>query len=101
MGLVFDTVDAICYNLPARKQREWAPYEDMIYTPFAYLDPGTGSLFLQLLLGGIAGLVVILKLYWHKILAVLGIRKAHAEDHESEVQEGTEKKVVAAEVGDQ
>ena len=29
---------------------------------FAYLDPGTGSLFLQLLLGGIAGLAVIAKL---------------------------------------
>ncbi len=55
----------------------------MIYTPLAYLDPGTGSLFLQLLLGGIAGLIVILKLYWQKILAVLGIRKAHSESDES------------------
>ncbi len=29
----------------------------------AYLDPGTGSMVLQFLLGGIAGAVVILKLY--------------------------------------
>ena len=58
----------------------------MIYTPLAYLDPGTGSLFLQLLLGGIAGLIVILKLYWQKILAVLGIRKAHSESDESSEQ---------------
>ena len=58
----------------------------MIYTPLAYLDPGTGSLFLQLLLGGIAGLIVILKLYWQKILAVLGIRKAHSEADESSEQ---------------
>ena len=61
----------------------------MINTPLAYLDPGTGSLFLQLLLGGIAGLVVILKLYWHKILAFFGIRKAHAGTDEGEVEEGT------------
>jgi len=28
---------------------------------FAYIDPGTGSLLLQALLGGVAGLVVFLK----------------------------------------
>ena len=31
----------------------------------AYMDPGTGSLFLQLLLGGVAGAALIVKLYWH------------------------------------
>lgn len=35
---------------------------------WAYLDPGTGSMILQLLLGGIAGAAVILKLYWHRFL---------------------------------
>ena len=30
----------------------------------AYLDPGSGSMLLQLLLGGIAGLAVVFKLYW-------------------------------------
>lgn len=29
----------------------------------AYLDPGTGSMLLQLMLGGVAGLMVIGKLY--------------------------------------
>lgn len=82
---LFDPVDLICYN-PARKQRRFPSYKNMSYTPFAYLDPGTGSLFLQLLLGGIAGLVVILKLYWHKILAFLGIRKAYSGDDESSDQ---------------
>jgi hypothetical protein len=28
---------------------------------FAYIDPGTGSILLQALLGGVAGLVVFLK----------------------------------------
>ena len=33
----------------------------------AYLDPGTGSMVLQLLLGGVAGAVVVVKLYWQKV----------------------------------
>ena len=41
----------------------------------AYLDPGTGSMVLQLLLGGVAGLVIVLKLYWHRILSCIGLRK--------------------------
>ncbi len=34
---------------------------------FAYVDPGTGAMLLQLLLGGVAGGLVILKLYWHRL----------------------------------
>lgn len=36
---------------------------------FAYLDPGSGSMLLQLLLGGIAGVAVAGKMYWHRIKA--------------------------------
>lgn len=32
----------------------------------AYIDPGSGSMLLQLLLGGIAGAVVVLKMYWRQ-----------------------------------
>ena len=39
---------------------------------FAYLDPGTGSMILQVLLGGVAGVALAGKLYWHKLLSVLG-----------------------------
>ena len=34
---------------------------------YAYIDHGTGSMLLQGLLAGVAGLVVVLKLYWYKI----------------------------------
>lgn len=34
---------------------------------WAYLDPGTGSMVLQLLLGGTAGAIVVVKLYWQKV----------------------------------
>ena len=37
----------------------------------AYLDPGTGSFILQMLLGGIAGMAVVGKLYWTKLKLVL------------------------------
>jgi hypothetical protein len=30
----------------------------------AYIDPGSGSVLLQLILGGIAGIGVVAKLYW-------------------------------------
>jgi hypothetical protein len=36
-------------------------------TAHAYIDPGTGGMLLQLLLGGVAGGLVILKLYWHRL----------------------------------
>lgn len=33
---------------------------------FAYLDPGTGSMMLQLMLGGIAGAMVVGRLYFRR-----------------------------------
>ena len=48
---------------------------------FAYLDPGTGSMMLQVILGGIAAVGVALKLFWHKIRVALGMsRKTATED---------------------
>ena len=41
----------------------------------AYLDPGTGSMLVQLLVGGLAAAAVAIKLYWYRILRLLRIRK--------------------------
>jgi len=41
----------------------------------AYLDPGTGSMLLQVILGGIAAVGVALKLFWHKIRVAIGLGK--------------------------
>lgn len=49
----------------------------------AYLDPGTGSMILQVLLGGIAGLLVVGKLYWHKLLTMLRVRSGSDAREES------------------
>ena len=32
----------------------------------SYLDPGAGSMLAQLIMGGVAGLMVLIKLYWGK-----------------------------------
>lgn len=46
----------------------------LLFAPsaWAYLDPASGSMILQVVLGGIAGLVVAVKLFWHRILGFFG-----------------------------
>jgi hypothetical protein len=50
---------------------------------FAYLDPGTGSMLLQVILGGIAAVGVALKLFWHKIRVAIGLSKKPDAEEES------------------
>ena len=53
----------------------------------AYLDPGTGSIIVQALLGLLAAIAVALRLYWHKFLKLIGIRKKiniNLEDEKSQ-----------------
>ena len=42
---------------------------------YAYLDPGTGSVILQVLLGGAAGLALAGRLYWRRFLEIIGVRR--------------------------
>lgn len=51
---------------------------------YAYLDPGTGSMILQLLLGGLAGALVIGNLYWQRLKSLFGTK---AEPSPSEIQD--------------
>lgn len=45
----------------------------------AYLDPGSGSMILQIIAGGAAAVAVTAKLYWNRILTFLRIRKPEDE----------------------
>lgn len=36
----------------------------------AYLDPGTVSMVLAAVAGGMAGIAVLLRLYWHRLLGL-------------------------------
>lgn len=40
---------------------------------WAYLDPASSGMFIQMLVGGVAGVAVVVKLYWHKVLTFLGM----------------------------
>jgi hypothetical protein len=50
----------------------------------AYLDPGSGSMILQIIAGGLAAVAVTAKLYWGRLLTFLRIRKP--EDEQAEQQ---------------
>lgn len=41
----------------------------------AYLDPGSGSMILQMLLGGVAAVVVSLKMFGKKVFSTLAFWK--------------------------
>ena len=56
----------------------------------AYLDPGSGSMLLQIVLGGAAGLAVLIKLYWQRLLLVFGMGQEEdptSEDAQANQQE--------------
>jgi Na+/proline symporter len=41
----------------------------------AYLNPDSGSMLLQALLGGAAGLAVLVRLYWRRVTGFLSRRR--------------------------
>jgi hypothetical protein len=45
-----------------------------VSAPFGYIDPGTGSMLLQVIIGGVAAAAVGFKLFWSRILDILHIR---------------------------
>ena len=55
----------------------------------AYLDPGTGSMIVQLLVGGLAAAGVALKLYWRRVLRLLHIRRDDADLNRPETERNT------------
>ena len=48
-------------------------------TVLAYLDPGSGSMILQIIAGGLAAVAVTAKLYWNRLLRFLRIKKDEPE----------------------
>ena len=46
---------------------------------YAYLDPGTGSMLVQGLIGGIAVVMSFLSIYWQKVKAFFGKEEADTD----------------------
>jgi hypothetical protein len=40
----------------------------LLFRPLMYLDPGTGSLLIQIVLAGFLGIAVVIRVYWKKII---------------------------------
>lgn len=51
---------------------------------YAYLDPGTGSYILQLILAALLGAAFAVKLFWKDVKAFFGKLFSRQEDHEEE-----------------
>jgi hypothetical protein len=49
----------------------------------AYLDPGSGSMLLQLILGGVAAAGIGLKMTWRRVLHVLHLDRKQSSDPET------------------
>ena len=49
---------------------------DLFFKPFLYLDPGSGSFLIQILLAGLLGIAVGVRMYWKKIIAFFTRDKA-------------------------
>jgi hypothetical protein len=48
----------------------------VLTTPaYAYIDPGSGSMVLQGVLAAVVAIAVTAKLWWHRLLVLVGIRK--------------------------
>lgn len=56
----------------------------MTDTAYAYLDPGTGSILLQGLIAGIAGGLVVMRLYWAKVKSFFSSNKKEKEDDKAD-----------------
>lgn len=54
-------------------------------TSHAYLDPGTGSILLQGLIAGVAGGIVMMKLYWAKVKTFISYNRKKGDEIDKEL----------------
>lgn len=59
----------------------------------AYLDAGTGSMIVAAFAGGVAGVAVLLKMYWHRVLGIFSKKhRAIAEESARNLEAATERR---------
>jgi hypothetical protein len=60
---------------------------NIYFKPLLYLDPGTGSFIIQILLAGLLGLGVAVKVYWNKIVKFFNRNENDTLDALDEIDE--------------
>ena len=58
----------------------------MHFTPLPYLDPGSGSFLIQLLIATLLGLGIALRASWGKIKGLFGSKPKADEDDEDNAE---------------
>jgi hypothetical protein len=53
---------------------------DFFARPALYMDPGTGSLLLQLILAALLGIGVTVRIFWKKIRGLFGAKNPETMD---------------------
>jgi len=66
-----DIICSILFNI------NWAMF---VPETILYIDPGTGSIIIQAIVAAVVGVGIAVKLFWHRILKFLGIRKSIKTD---------------------
>ena len=46
-------------------------YQFSVPDVFAYIDPGTGSIIIQMIIGGLVGTGIAVKVFWYRIKSAL------------------------------
>jgi len=49
---------------------------------YAYIDPGSGSMFIQVIVGALVGVGIAIKLYWEKIKFKFSIMRSSKSKNE-------------------
>ena len=57
----------------------------ILLKPLMYLDPGSGSFIIQMVLAGFFGIAIAIRIYWKKIVAFF--RKGKAGDIQDELDQ--------------
>jgi|TARA_B110000914_G_scaffold196607_1_gene185949 uncharacterized membrane protein len=50
------------------------------FNAYGYIDPGTGSLIIQSVIGAIAAIGVTVKIYWHKLRLLFSKRRPSTDE---------------------
>jgi hypothetical protein len=66
-----DIICSVLFNI------NWAMF---VPKTILYIDPGTGSIIIQAIVAAVVGVGIAVKLFWHRILKFLGIRKSIKTD---------------------
>ncbi len=62
-----------------------APTAAQAHSALAYLDPGTGSVVLQLVVGGFLGAALTIKLFWRRILGFFKRSDVRREERSGDI----------------